>query len=188
MEDEKKTNAEPVSSPEESGDKEMPPELELVSEELDLQSQLARLSEEVETYKERWLRLAAEFDNYKKRTAREFSALVKNANTSLLTQFLPVADNLERALQTPQTVEEAKTFALGVDLIRQQFFELLRKEGVQEIEAAGQPFDPNQHEAIMAVEQEDQPEQTIKDVVEKGYRLNERVLRPAKVIVTRKPV
>ena len=186
MEDEKKTNAEPVSS-EESGD-EMPPEPSLVTEEMDLQSQLAHLSEEVETYKERWLRLAAEFDNYKKRTAREFSALIKNANTSLLTQLLPVVDNLERALQAPQTVDEAKTFALGVDLIRQQLFELLKKEGLQEIEAAGQPFDPNQHEAIMAVEQEDQPEQTIRDVVEKGYRLNERVLRPAKVIVTKKPV
>lgn len=187
MEDENKTNSETVLSVETS-DNETPPEPELMPEELDVHAQLARQIEQVEIYKERWLRLAAEFDNYKKRTAREFSALVKNANTSLLSQLLPVGDNLERALQAPQTVEETKTFALGVELIRQQFFELLRKEGLQEIEAAGKPFDPNQHEAIMAVEQAEQPEQTIVDVVEKGYMLNERVLRPAKVIVTRKPV
>ena len=147
----------------------------------------ARLAEEARRYKDRWVRLAAEFDNYKKRTGREFSALVKNAGEALITELLPILDNIERALQAPQTSEETRSFARGFEMIRQQFLEKLEKAGVKEIAAEGESFDPTLHEAVMAVENEDRPADTVINVVEKGYTLNEKVLRAARVIVTRTP-
>ncbi len=147
----------------------------------------AKLAEEVQRYKERWVRLAAEFDNYKKRTGREFTALVKNAGESLITELLPILDNMERALQAPQTSEETRSFAEGFEMIRQQLTEKLEKAGMKEITAEGEVFDPTRHEAVMAVENEDHPADTVINVVEKGYTLNEKVLRAAKVIVTRTP-
>lgn len=147
----------------------------------------ARLAEEVLLYKDRLVRLAAEFDNYKKRTGREFTALVKNAGESLITELLPILDNIERALQAPQTSEETRSFAQGFEMIRQQFLEKLEKAGMKEIVAEGTPFDPTRHEAVMAVENEEHPADTVINVVEKGYMLNEKVLRAAKVIVTRAP-
>ena len=147
----------------------------------------ARLAEEVLLYKDRLVRLAAEFDNYKKRTGREFTALVKNAGESLITELLPILDNIERALQAPQTSDETRSFAQGFEMIRQQFQEKLEKAGMKEIAAEGTPFDPTRHEAVMAVENEEHPADTVVNVVEKGYTLNEKVLRAAKVIVTRAP-
>ena len=147
----------------------------------------ARLAEEALRYKDRLVRLAAEFDNYKKRTGREFTALVKNAGESLITELLPILDNIERALQAPQTSEETRSFAQGFEMIRQQFLEKLVKAGMKEITAEGAPFDPTLHEAVMAVDNEEHPADTVITVVEKGYTLNEKVLRAAKVIVTRTP-
>ena len=147
----------------------------------------AKLAEEVQRYKERWVRLAAEFDNYKKRTGREFTALVKNAGESLITELLPILDNMGRALQAPQTSDETRSFAEGFEMIRQQLTEKLEKAGMKEITAEGEVFDPTRHEAVMAVENEDHPADTVINVVEKGYTLNEKVLRAAKVIVTRAP-
>ncbi len=147
----------------------------------------AKLAEEVLHYKDRWVRLAAEFDNYKKRTGREFSALVKNAGESLITELLPILDNIDRALQAPQTSDETRSFAQGFEMIRQQFLEKLERAGMKEIMAEGETFDPTRHEAVMAVENGDQPADTVVNVVEKGYTLNEKVLRAAKVIVTRPP-
>ena len=148
----------------------------------------ARLAEEALRYKDRLVRLAAEFDNYKKRTGREFTALVKNAGESLITELLPILDNIERALQAPQTSEETRSFAQGFEMIRQQFQEKLEKSGMKEIAAEGAPFDPTLHEAVLAVDNEEHPSDTVINVVEKGYTLNEKVLRAAKVIVTRTPV
>ena len=147
----------------------------------------ARLAEEVLLYKDSLVRLAAEFDNYKKRTGREFTALVKNAGESLITELLPILDNIERALQAPQTSDETRSFAQGFEMIRQQFLEKLEKAGMKEIAAEGSSFDPTRHEAVMAVENDEHPADTVINVVEKGYTLNEKVLRAAKVIVTRTP-
>jgi len=148
---------------------------------------LKKVLEEARLYKDRWVRLAAEFDNYKKRTSREFSVLIKNAGESLIAEMLPILDNVERALEAPQTAEETRQFAQGVEMIHQQFIEKLEKAGMQEIKADGKPFDPTRHEAVMAVENADHPAHTVLNVVEKGYLLNEKVLRAAKVIVTRLP-
>ena len=152
-----------------------------------VEDEQTRLAEEVLLYKDRLVRLAAEFDNYKKRTGREFTALVKNAGESLITELLPILDNIERALQAPQTSDETRSFAQGFEMIRQQLLEKLEKAGMKEIAAEGTPFDPTRHEAVMAVENEEHPADTVINVVEKGYTLNEKVLRAAKVIVTRAP-
>ena len=133
------------------------------------------------------MRLAAEFDNYKKRTSREISVLVKNASESLVSNLLPTLDNIERALQAPQTTDETKSFAEGIGIIHQQLRDTLKKEGLEVVDAVDQPFDPTIHEAVMAIERDDKPAETILEEVEKGYMLNERILRPAKVIVSRPP-
>lgn len=159
----------------------------VATEGTDIMAELAQVKEEARIYQDRWTRLAAEFDNYKKRINREFGALVKNANESLISQLLPALDNINRALQAPQTTEETKSFAQGFELIQQQLWETLRKEGLQEIDAVGQPFDPMKHEAIMAIERDDHPAETIVEEVEKGYLMNDKVLRPTKVIVSRAP-
>lgn len=147
--------------------------------------ELAVAEEELQVTQDRLMRLAAEFDNYKKRTSREISMLVKNAGESVISQLLPTLDNIERALQAPQLSDETKSFAQGIVMIHQQLLETLEKEGLEVLESLGQPFDPTMHEAIMAVDKDDTPEQTILDEVEKGYRLNEKILRPAKVVVSK---
>lgn len=146
-----------------------------------------QLALEVQHYKDRWVRLAAEFDNYKKRTSREFGTLVKNAGETLITELLPILDNMERALQAQQTSDETRSFAQGFEMIHQQFQEKLEKVGMQEIMADGEPFDPTRHEAVMAIESGEHPADTVVNTVEKGYLLNEKVIRAAKVIVTRPP-
>lgn len=159
----------------------------VLTDETDVRTELAQAQEEARIYQDRWTRLAAEFDNYKKRTGREFGMLVKNANESLIALLLPTLDNIERALQAPQTTDETRSFAQGIEIIRQQLKDTLQKEGLQEIAVIGQAFDPTRHEAILVVENKDHPEETIVEQVEKGYMLNDKVLRPAKVIVTRVP-
>ena len=113
--------------------------------------------------------------------------MVKNAGESLISRLLPTLDNIERALQAPQTTDETKSFADGIVMIHQQLRDTLEKEGLQVIDAIGQPFDPTMHEAVMAIERDDQPAETIVEEIEKGYMLNEKILRPAKVIVSRPP-
>lgn len=151
------------------------------------QMELARVTEEARTYQDRWIRLAAEFENYKKRTSREFGTLIKNANEALIVQILPTLDSFERALQSARTSGEFEPFYRGVEMIYQQLLEALRREGLRELAAVGQPFDPMKHEAVLAVERPDQSPDTVVEEIEKGYLLNEKVIRPAKVVVSRLP-
>lgn len=150
------------------------------------------LTQEVETYKtkvdeceDKLLRLAAEYDNYRKRTVREFGELVKSANEDLISQLIPVVDNFERALTAAKTSGDFDSFHKGVEMIYQQLKDLLEKQGVSVIEAINEPFDPNRHEAVMVVEKEEVPPETVVEEVERGYMLNDRVLRPSKVAVSK---
>lgn len=153
-----------------------------------LRMEVARVTEEAQTSYDRWIRLAAEFENYKKRTSREFGALIKNANEALILQILPTLDSFERALQAARTSGEFEAFRQGVELIYQQLLATLQREGLQRIESIGQPFDPTRHEAVLAVERADHPPDTIVGEMERGYTLNEKIIRPAKVMVSRKAV
>jgi molecular chaperone GrpE len=154
-----------------------------------LTTECEHLRSEVQLYKDRWMRTAAEFENYKKRVSREFGEIVRGANEELLKQLLPVLDNFGRALNhvgyagDPEGMAEA--FRKGVDLISAQFREILERHGLQPIQALGEPFDPHLHEALMQQESDQHAPGTVIDVVEQGYRLNDRVLRHAKVIVSR---
>ena len=128
----------------------------------------------------KFLRLAAEYDNYRKRTAKEKESIWTDAKASVVASFLPVYDNLERALKQ-DTAEEA--YKHGVDMTMTQLKEVLSKLGVTEIEAAGQPFDPKLHNAVMHVEDEAFGENTVAEVFQAGFQLGEKVIRFAMVKV-----
>jgi molecular chaperone GrpE len=129
---------------------------------------------------EKYLRLAADFDNYRKRVARDQVEMTKRAAERLVTELLPVLDALELALVAAETHEEAK-LEEGVRLVHRQLVVALAREGLQEIETNGR-FDPHVHEALMS-QPSDQEEGSIVQVLQKGWKLGDRVLRPARVAV-----
>ncbi len=157
-----------------------------LSEELEEKTRLLEEKEkELEELRDLYVRKLAEFDNYRKRTQREFVELVKNANADLILQLLPVVDDLERSLKVAEEGTTLEAFVEGVRMIYQKFVDVLAKQGVQRIESVGQPFDPHKHEALMQVEKEGVEPGTVVDEHQPGYLLNDRVLRHAKVIVSK---
>jgi molecular chaperone GrpE len=130
---------------------------------------------------DRLLRLAADFDNYKKRAARERDEYVTRANERLLKELLPVLDDLERALKSAEQHEEAQ-LEEGVRLVHRSLASLLQRNGVEEIATEGK-FDPHVHEALLAQPAEDREQGDVIDVIQKGYKLGDLVVRPARVIV-----
>jgi molecular chaperone GrpE len=130
---------------------------------------------------DRLLRLAADFENYKKRAARERAEYVTFANERLIKELLPVLDDLERALQAADEHEEAK-LEEGVELVHRALASLLERHGVKEISTEGK-FDPHVHEALLSQPSESE-EGSVIDVVQKGYTIGDRVVRPARVIVS----
>jgi molecular chaperone GrpE len=128
-----------------------------------------------------YLRLAADFDNYRKRVAREQAELTQRANERLLNELLPVLDDLERALQAAAEHEEAK-LEEGVRLVHQSLSGLVKRHGLTEIDAHG-AFDPHVHEAMLAQPGDGAEEGSVLQVLQKGYLLGDKVLRPARVIV-----
>ena len=129
-----------------------------------------------------YLRLAADFDNYRKRVAREHAELSIRANERLLNELLPVLDDLERALEAASAHEEAK-LEEGVQLVHRSLAALLQRHGLTPIETEG-AFDPHVHEALAAQPGEGAESGSVLQVLQKGYRLGDRVLRPARVIVS----
>ena len=155
---------------------------EQAEEEVD---ELAQMTRERDEYLDSLQRLKAEFDNYRKRSARDQESLVARAGERLVRELLPVLDDLERALVAAEQHEEAK-LEDGVRLVHRQLAELLRKEGLVEIETNGK-FDPHVHEALLSQPSEAE-EGSVLDVLQKGYVLGDRVLRPARVVVAASPV
>ena len=141
---------------------------------------------DAEVYKDRWVRLAAEFDNYKKRTGRERAALIQSANESLIRDLLPLVDSVDRAIAHADGDTESDAFKEGVRMIMEELPKILENRGLKEIDASGKPFDPNLHEALMQVAGEREAG-TVAEVIERGYSLGERVLRHAKVVVSEGP-
>jgi len=140
-----------------------------------------------EEHRDRYLRAAAEFDNARKRAAREREEYTRYANESLLRELLPVLDNFERALQSARNEPTAAAVTAGVELIQRELLRVLEKFGVTSFTSVGQPFDPERHEAIARVPAQEQPEGTVVDETARGYLLNGRVLRPAMVTVASSP-
>ena len=151
-----------------------------------LRDALETKTREVEAQQDRYLRTVAEFDNVRKRSAREREEYTRYANESLLRDILPVLDNLDRALQAART-EPATSLATGVELIQRELLRVLEKFGVTPFTSVGQPFDPERHEAIAREQRPDLPDMSVAAETARGYLLHGRVLRPAMVTVAVAP-
>ena len=164
---------------------------ESLEEELDelekLQQELEKAKQEAAEYLEQLQRSQAEFANYKKRNEREREDFIKLANAALVAKLLPVIDDCERALQTVPDNLRSLTWVEGIFLIERRLRMILEEEGLNEIEAVGSKFDPELHHAAVREETTEFEEDAIISELQKGYRLNDRVLRPSMVKVAAKP-
>ena len=147
----------------------------------ELEERLALLEQERDEYLNDLKRIAADFENYRRRAARDQESLVARAHERLVKELLPVLDDLERALEAAAEHEEAK-LEDGVRLVHRELSQALAKEGLVEIETNGR-FDPHVHEALLSQPSE-ADEGTVIEVIQKGYRLGDRVLRPARVVIS----
>ena len=159
------------------------PEQEMTPEE-QLQAKVDKLNQELEEYKDKYLRLSAEFDNYRKRTMKEKAELILNGGEKTITAILPVLDDFERALTTMQKATDVDAVKEGVALIYNKFVQILGQNGVKAIETQEKELDTDFHDAIAII---DAPTEELKgkilDCVETGYMLNDKVIRHAKVVV-----
>lgn len=153
----------------------------------DCESKLQEKEKEAKDLYDRYLRLSAEMENFKKRAEKEKSETYKFANETLLKELIPVLDNLERALDHGQETENAQALILGVEMIHKSLWAVLEKYGVTRVEALGEKFDPNFHEAVMVQEVAAQDPGVVITQMQKGYLLHNRLIRPAMVVVSKKP-
>lgn len=138
---------------------------------------------EAEEYYAQLQRVMADFDNYRKRVVKEKDAQYSVILSEVITEFLPVIDNLEKSLATKAEDEASKAWKSGVELIYRQFTEVLSKLGAEEIKAVGEQFDPNFHDAVMHVEDENVGDNVIVEELRKGYKLKDRIIRHSMVKV-----
>lgn len=151
----------------------------------EMETRLESVEQEAKEAHDRFLRVSAEFENYKKRSAREMDEFRKFANESLIREMLTVVDNLERALNSSNNDNQANShIAEGVDMTLKEILKVFEKFNVKPIEALGKPFDPNFHQAAMREETNERPENTVLNELEKGYMIHDRLLRPAMVVVS----
>jgi molecular chaperone GrpE len=154
-----------------------------------LERELAALKQEKAQLEERWVRLQADFENHRKRTLREKQEALAYGHEIVVKDLLPVVDNLERAIEHASASSGADFEGMlqGVELVRRELLAVLAKHGVSAIEAEGEVFDPNLHEALAQMEDEEVPAGRIGRMLQKGYRLRDRLLRPARVMVSKGP-
>ncbi|NGM61454.1 nucleotide exchange factor GrpE [Sphingobacterium sp. SGG-5] len=151
-------------------------ETELSTEEI-LNQQLAEAND-------KYTRLFAEFDNYKKRTTKERIELIQTAGQGVISKLLPVLDDLDRALTAMASAQDVESVKTGIELVNTKFRKLLEQEGLKEMNVIGQPFDADFQEAITTIPaSSEEQKNTVIDVVEKGYLLNDKVIRFAKVVI-----
>lgn len=148
------------------------------------EAQLAKAQNEISDLKDKYLRQAAEFDNYRKRVATEKGELVKNGGARVMTAILPILDDFERAHENMDKMEDVAAVKEGVQLIIDKFLKLLKQEGLEKMDVVGKPFDVDFHEAIAMVPgQPDEMRGKVIDCVQSGYKMNDKVIRHAKVAV-----
>lgn len=142
------------------------------------------LEEKYDELNNSYLRLHAEYDNYRKRTLKEKMEIIKSGGEKVLTEMIPLIDDFERALDTVQNADDKAAIIEGLDLIYSKFVSFINQQGVKEIEAIGEPFDADKFEAITTIPaQDDSQKNMVVDCIQKGYILNEKVIRFPKVIV-----
>ena len=150
-----------------------------------LEKELQETKDELDEQKDKFIRLQAETDNFRKRLSREKEEFSQYANERLFKGLIPIFDNFERALEDPSN--EIKSLKEGLDMTLKQFSTFLEKENVEPIKAIGEKFNPELHEALTSEESNDHEEDTIISQFVKGYKINNRVLRPSQVIIAKKP-
>ncbi len=180
MNDEKHFREETINSTETENEKES----EVLKDIHKLKQEFEDKTKEAEEYLSMLQRLQADFENYKKRVEKERIDIITYAVEDVIIQLLPIIDNLERAIESGRDQEKSNNaFLEGVDMILNQILELLEKLGVKEIEALDKEFDPHYHEAVMRVQNDDYPDNTIIEVLQKGYIMKAKVIRPSMVKV-----
>jgi molecular chaperone GrpE len=152
-----------------------------------LKAKIAELEKSLELYKDQFLRKAAEFENFKKRIDNDYLNITRFANETLITEILPVIDDLTRSLAAGKARREFGAFYKGVELIHSKLMKILEARGLRPIEALGKEFDVDYHEALMQMPKENVPAHTVIEEVEKGYVLHDKVIRHTKVIVAGNP-
>ena len=149
--------------------------------------ELTKAQEELKEYKDKYLRLYAEFENARKRMERERQEFIKYANEDLIVEFLGVLDNLERSVEAAKAKhEDYAAFLKGIEMVMAHVHELLKKNDVVPIDAKGKKFDPHCHEVLLQEENKDVEEGTVLEEFQKGYKLGDRIVRTAKVKVSKK--
>ncbi len=151
----------------------------------ELEQEIERLKSEVDDYKDKYLRAVAEFENFKKRRNKEIIEIFDRATEQFCRELLPIVDDFERSLNTEPKRKSYKSLRQGIELIYQKLIATLKKQGVEPINSLGEQFNPELHEAIMQVDDRTQPSNTIVSEALKGYRLKDKVLRHAQVIVNK---
>lgn len=165
-------------TPEEKLEQEPEPEIEKEDE-------LITTKKKLDEMNERYLRVQAEYANYRNRTEREKSEIYARAGESIVSNLLEVKDNFDRALSSVTDEERELSFYQGVEMVANQFNEILAEKGLKEIEAMGQPFDPNHHQAVMQMEDENAEPNHVIQVLQKGYQYGDKILRPTMVVVSK---
>jgi len=153
----------------------------------ELKKKVEEKEKEVKEHHDRLLRVAADFENYKKRMAREKEEWVKFANEDLIKSILPFVDNLERAVNHSEKTKDIQSLVEGIKLTIQQLLQTLNRFGVSPVESLGKPFDPAKHEAMLVVETDQHEPNQVVEEFQKGYLLNDRLLRAATVSVSKLP-
>jgi len=147
--------------------------------------EIKKLKEEKEKLQDQLLRKVAEFDNYKKRTNREFFDRVQNANEKLIIELLPVLDDMKRSLDHAKQSQEVESLLEGAELIQKKMIAIIEKQGVEDLPAEGEEFDPDKHDALMQIDKENVESGKIIEEHLKGYTLNGKVIRHSQVIVAK---
>lgn len=153
------------------------------SQQHEAEAKIAELEQKLEEAENRYLRLQADFDNARRRAKLDQEASQKYRSQSLITDLLPAIDNFERALQMQADQEQAKAILQGMEMVYRSLIEALSKEGAEQIEAVGKEFDPHLHQAVMQVEDNSFASNTVVEEFQKGYKLKDRIIRPAMVKV-----
>lgn len=156
-----------------------------VSEETKADEPQTDLAAEVEKYRDAALRSRAELDNYRKRVARDKEDAIRYANTSLLESLLPILDNFELGLGAARNATDVAGIVQGLEMVSRQLEDFLRGSGVETIDAAGAPFDPNVHDAVAQEASAEVPEGHVIRQLRKGFKLKDRLIRPASVVVSK---
>jgi len=177
---------------EEAIEEEIKPPAEEVEEAQEVDQDMVRMQQELQTARsenaaaaDMMLRLAAEMDNYKKRAIKERGSLTKYGAQGTVQELLPTLDNLQRAIESASKSKDFDSFLEGVEMIFKQMCDALGRKGVSVIDAVGEIFDPNIHQAVVQITSEEYPENIVAEELQKGYMLHDRVIRPAMVAVSK---